>query len=200
MGQVFGIFPQPLWFAKIDKQLTVEEFKFIQDQEKVSNTRNECSVNKNILDYESVSSLRVEIEKELSQFVQSVFVPKNPIKVYITQSWVNYNKLGDEHFIHAHPNSFLSGVYYVNAVKGKDSILFENNYSTFKIDTEEFNVYNSSDWKIPVETGNLIIFKSSLYHRVLPVIHDEMRVSISFNTFIRGKIGDDIGAAGLEIF
>lgn len=201
MGQVFGLFPQPIWQAKIKKEFSDEEKNFIEKQECISNKFNTVSLNKKILDAEIMKSLRQEFHKEISQYINNVIAPKNYIEVYITQSWINYSKAGDSHFLHAHPNSLLSGVYYVNAVKEKDAIIFEKEYSTIRVDTENFNPFNSTNWTIEVETGTLLIFPSSLPHKVAPLSDDYKgtRISISFNTFIRGNFGNEMGASGLEL-
>jgi uncharacterized protein (TIGR02466 family) len=158
MGQVFGIFPQPIWYAKIEKELSEKEKKFIEEQECVKNTFNKISINKKILDSEMMKSLRQEFEKEISQYVKTVIVPKNHIEIYITQSWVNYSKARDSHFSHTHPNSLLSGVYYVNAIKEKDAIVFETQHSTIRVETEQFNLFNSASWNVKVETGTFFNF------------------------------------------
>ena len=37
----------------------------------------------------------------------------------------------------------------------------------------------------------LVIFPSSLMHSVPPVKKDQVRVSLAFNTFIKGELGKD---------
>ena len=41
------------------------------------------------------------------------------IHLKITQSWINFTKKGEYHHPHAHPNSLISGVFYVEADKDK---------------------------------------------------------------------------------
>jgi hypothetical protein len=36
---------------------------------------------------------------------------------YITQSWLNYTETNQYHHKHEHPNSLVSGVFYVNDMK-----------------------------------------------------------------------------------
>ena len=42
----------------------------------------------------------------------------------ITGCWANINPPGSPHNPHTHPNNLLSGVYYVQAPEGADSICF----------------------------------------------------------------------------
>ena len=42
---------------------------------------------------------------------------------------------------------------------------------------------------MPVWTGRLLIFPSNVPHQVITVHNSYERVSVAFNTFIRGQIG-----------
>jgi uncharacterized protein (TIGR02466 family) len=44
--------------------------------------------------------------------------------VLITGCWVNVSAPGARHRVHNHPNSYLSGVYYVQTQQGADTINF----------------------------------------------------------------------------
>jgi hypothetical protein len=50
-------------------------------------------------------------------------------------------------------------------------------------------MFNSKSWKIPVKENILLIFPSTLPHSVPNVEHDNLRVSLSLNTFIKGELG-----------
>lgn len=203
MGQICGIFPKPIWVSKIDQKLNDEDMQFIYDQSRHSNLTNESSTDTRILDSDAhvMKTIRRNIEKEIREYIDTVILPKDKIEIYITQSWINYNEAGNFHQIHNHPNSLLSGVYYINAVKDKDSIIFINDYSTIRIYSDNYNPFNSANWQIGVETGMILIFPSSLSHTVsvLPSDYKGIRVSLSFNTFIRGNFGNELGSSGLEL-
>ena len=54
----------------------------------------------------------------------------------------------------------------------------------------EFNLWNSSQWKVPVNNNKLILFPSWLEHRVESNEKAiTTRISISFNTFVKGTFG-----------
>jgi uncharacterized protein (TIGR02466 family) len=94
----------------------------------------------------------------------------------------------------------ISGVFYVQAVKDIDRLyFFKSGYQQIKIPTENFNLSNSDSWWLGVETGQLLLFPSSLTHQVAEVTTAETRISISFNTFLRGHIGDNDSLTRLTV-
>ena len=103
----------------------------------------------------------------------------------ITGCWANMKPKGSNpHPMHTHANNFLSGVYYVRAPKGGDSIVFTDprpQTSIISPQVSERNEYNSRLATLGVETGVLIMFPSWLGHSVESNQGEEERISISFN-------------------
>jgi uncharacterized protein (TIGR02466 family) len=123
--------------------------------------------------------------------MNNVEMPKNDIRAKITQSWINYTEKGEYHHKHRHPNSYLSGVLYINAKKPNDKIYFyKEGYRQFKFGIKEFNPFNSESWFFEVESLDIVIFPSHLEHMVVTAENNETRVSLSFNTFLSGNIGN----------
>ena len=52
-----------------------------------------------------------------------------------------------------------------------------------------YNNFNSEIFLLQLNAGELIIFPSNLSHSVPPNNSDEERISLSFNTWIKGNIG-----------
>ena len=100
--------------------------------------------------------------------------------------------MNESHHMHAHSNSIISGVLYLNADRKYDSIKFHkhNNYQTLKFPTSNYHVFNSQSWTVPVHTGEIILFPSYLSHEVSQKIGDNLRTSLSFNTYVKGIIGE----------
>ena len=122
------------------------------------------------------------------------------VSLRITQSWVNYTKPGQWHHKHAHPNSFVSGVLYIKANKETDCIqFFKESYQQIKLPVDQFNLSNSDSWWLPIGTGQLILFPSSLTHMVPTLQGEDQRVSVSFNTFPVGYVGSDDDLTGLRL-
>ena len=179
--------------------LSKKEIEFIKKQDTRSNTGNTTSVDNNILENKQLKKLKQFIENSVNQYFELIYQPKNKVVPYITQSWCNYTKEGQFHHKHAHPNSFISGVFYVQADKEKDKIyFFKEGSEKIKPESKEYNIFNSDSWWVPTNTNNLIIFPSSLTHMVEEVKGAE-RISLSFNTFLKGYIGNDKELAGLHL-
>lgn len=193
-----SLFPTAVSFFQYDA-ITEKETKFITKQKTRSNQGNTTSIDNNILENKEMKKLKQFIEKSLKEYFRNIYVPKNNVEPYITQSWCNYTKEGQFHHKHAHPNSFVSGVFYVQADKTKDKIYFyKNRYERIVIPAKEFNLFNSTSWWFETGTNDLIIFPSNLTHMVEKVVGKE-RISLSFNTFLKGYIGEDMELTGLHI-
>ena len=117
----YPLFPTLVTFSKY-KGLTQKEIKFLIQQEERGNKGNTTSVDTNILNNKKMEKLKKFIEKSVQEYFQNIYVPKNKVEPYITQSWCNYTKEGQYHHKHEHPNSFVSGVFYVQADRTKDKI------------------------------------------------------------------------------
>ena len=195
-----NLFPTAVTYFDFGSKLTDLELKFITEQETRNNDGNTTSVNNNLFESAELAEVARFCEESLQQYFKEVYAPKHDVIPYITQSWANYTKKGQWHHKHEHPNSFISGVFYVQAQKDIDKIYFyKNGYQQIKLPTDNYNLYNSDSWWLGVETGQLILFPSHLTHMVQAVQTDETRISISFNTFLKGYIGNDMELTGLHL-
>ena len=195
-----NLFPTAVTYFDFGSKLTDLELKFITEQETRNNDGNTTSINNNLFESAELAEIARFCEESLQQYFKEVYAPKHDVIPYITQSWANYTKKGQWHHKHEHPNSFISGVFYVQAQKDIDKIYFyKNGYQQIKLPTDNYNLYNSDSWWLGVETGQLILFPSHLTHMVQAVQTDETRISISFNTFLKGYIGNDMELTGLHL-
>ena len=195
-----NLFPTAVTYFDFGSKLTDLELKFITEQETRNNDGNTTSLNNNLFESAELAEVARFCEESLQQYFKEVYAPKHDVIPYITQSWANYTKKGQWHHKHEHPNSFISGVFYVQAQKDIDKIYFyKNGYQQIKLPTDNYNLYNSDSWWLGVETGQLILFPSHLTHMVQTVQTDETRISISFNTFLKGYIGNDMELTGLHL-
>jgi len=195
-----NLFPTAVTYFDFGSKLTDLELKFITEQETRNNDGNTTSINNNLFESAELAEIARFCEESLQQYFKEVYAPKHDVIPYITQSWANYTKKGQWHHKHEHSNSFISGVFYVQAQKDIDKIYFyKNGYQQIKLPTDNYNLYNSDSWWLGVETGQLILFPSHLTHMVQAVQTDETRISISFNTFLKGYIGNDMELTGLHL-
>lgn len=193
------LFPTPLYIDNINSPIIKQQRSFLSNLPKIENMGNLRSESGYILDYPLFTDLKKTINQHIKEYVQTVY-PGSAIDVYITQSWANYTEPNEYHHKHTHPNSFISGVFYVNAVKNEDMIKFYKDLpSAYQINHNQANNYNSGDVAILVETGDLVLFPSNFTHNVPPTTSKETRISISFNTFIKGNIGDENASTALYL-
>lgn len=197
---IHNLFPQPVGLYKLERDLTEKELNFIKDQETRFNMGNATSVNNTILRHKAMTKLRDFIESSVSNYFTTVYNPKHKVNLRITQSWTNYTEPGQWHHKHAHPNSFVSGVFYPQANKETDKIYFyRDGFQMVKLPPKNYNSWNSESWWFDVGTGDLILFPSSLEHMVETVEGNQTRISLSFNTFPVGSIGEEVSLTGLKI-
>ena len=192
--EIYGIFPTPVYLSYVDKKISKEENNFINNKkiETIKNAGNITTKNNYILEQRIFKKLKKELELKVIDYFNKIICSSNDIKPYITQSWLNYTKKNEYHHEHEHPNSIISGVFYINADKNHDKIIFYNKtYRQIHLHTENFNAYNSSRWWFPVETGQVVLFPSYLTHCVENKESDNTRISLAFNVFIKGEIGNN---------
>lgn len=198
--QIHNLFPQPVGIYKLERELTAKELSFIKKQETRANTGNATSVDNTILRNKVLTKLRDFIETSIADYFKQVHNPKHKVNLRITQSWCNYTEPGQYHHKHEHPNSFVSGVFYPQANRATDKIYFyKSGFQQIKFPPENWNVWNSDSWWFEVGTGDLILFPSSLTHMVETVEGEQTRISLSFNTFPVGSIGEELSLTGLQI-
>ena len=193
---IHGIFPTPVYTSSIKRNFTIEEKKFIQENLKRSfpNLNNVTSWDTNILESKEMENLKKEMMFMVNDFYDKVFSPVNreEISPYITQSWLNWTSPGQSHHKHNHPNSILSGVLYIDADERHDRItLYNENYNTIRFEPKDTNVFNANSGHVIVKTGSVVIFPSNVWHSVDTKAGDNLRISLAFNTFVRGTFGNE---------
>tara|TARA_R100001129_G_scaffold98845_3_gene67258 strand:+ start:1708 stop:2316 length:609 start_codon:yes stop_codon:yes gene_type:complete len=191
--RIQSLFPTALFVDKLDFKLNKKQLKYTKTCERKQNTFNISSSNSYVLNLDLFKNLKEKIEEKVAHYLLDIdFAPHN-INFFITQSWFNYTKENQAHHEHEHPNSYLSGVYYIDADKKLDSIMFINKRYTGQISlpATEYNDYNSKSYKLPVSTGDIILFPSSTTHKVNTKKGKNERLSLAFNVFIKGDLGDE---------
>ena len=197
-----GVFPTPVTFTNIERELTPKEKKYIEKQAEkpYKNQGNLTSTNRYILRDKEMKGLSDVIDRAVAHYFQTVICPKNDVKLYTTQSWLNWTEEGQYHHKHAHPNSIVSGVFYVDADPEVDKIyFFREGYQQIKFPTENFNPFNSESWYFTVKTGDIVLFPSNLTHMVETKAGKNRRTSLAFNTFAKGYIGNEEELTALHL-
>ena len=143
-----------------------------------------------ILDKPEMSRIRKFIEVKLKEFVSNVMGSDS--EMVITQSWFNKNGKGESHHAHKHPNSMVSGVWYPLIHEKLPPIQFRiGQQRDVSFSIKRWNHFNNSSFMLPMKAGELIIFPSNLMHGVPANLCDEERISLSFNTWAKGNLGNE---------
>lgn len=193
LSTVEELFSTPIYISNLNRDLTKDELQFL-DKEKQTlriNEFNYSTVNNHILHEKELSTLKKELQNHIEEFFYEHLKYNKKVQPYITQSWLNVTKKNEAHHQHEHPNSFLSGVFYVKTDKSVDKIQFlDTRYNAISINVDDFNKLNSKTWWFETQTGGVFIFPSSTTHRVLTKQEDNERISIAFNIFVKGELGE----------
>jgi uncharacterized protein (TIGR02466 family) len=193
-ANINGIFPTPIYISKLNRELTPLELKFVDKNKKdfYKNDGNITSNNNYILNEKPFANIKKELDLRVQDYFDKVISPANNITPYITQSWLNYTETNQFHHKHAHPNSLVSGVFYINCDDKFDKIKFFNDtYKTIKPEIKTWNIWNSESWWFSVKTGDVILFPSSLTHMVETKEGTNTRISLAFIIFIKGTVGNN---------
>jgi len=205
--QVAGIFPTPIYIAQreigLDNSgLTETEDKEIEEiiengMMATNDTHPELrsmSEDKYIFN-DKLQDIKEFCEDHIDNYVKEVHNPRKDLEFYITQSWLNYTKLGGSHGMHTHQNSWISGVFYLSAPEGNGICFYDPNMRIKRILKIDSSLENPSQWQgekitVPLETNQLVLFPSWLGHAVDPNPEQNItRLSLAFNVFFTGPIG-----------
>ena len=135
-----------------------------------------------------IHSLIQELEQHSTSFANEFM---NNKRQNVSELWFNINGYKDSNAMHIHPNSILSGVYYINTPKDCGQLQFEHpavdslNYYTENLVCKP-SEYTAVRSVVPVIENALYIFPSWLRHSVqLNQNIKEERISMSFNTYLK---------------
>ena len=123
---IHQLFPEPVYVSTIGRVLTKKELKTINKYKKETykNQGNITSNDNYVLENKTLKNLKKDLNKKVLDYFDKVVCTNNPITPYITQSWINYTETNQYHPSHSHGNSYVSGVFYIDAKKGVDKIKF----------------------------------------------------------------------------
>lgn len=154
------------------------------------------SEEKYVLENPECEPLKKLIMEELEYFIRDTLHVRKGIDFHMTNSWAVKHEKGDWGQMHAHTNSLLSGVFYLQTNEDSGKIRFhkEINYNNlFPISTDleydSYNIFNSRIWTFKPKNDLLLFFPSNLMHSITDNESEEDRFSLAFNFFPKGKLG-----------
>jgi uncharacterized protein (TIGR02466 family) len=103
----------------------------------------------------------------------------------MSDCWINIMPHRTAHSLHLHPNSVVSGTYYVATPRGCAGLKFEDpRMSRFMAAPPRVaSPRKENQWYVtyPAKAGSVILFESWLRHEVPANPLQSERISISFN-------------------
>lgn len=201
-NSIYELWPTPIYHTNVTMS-TVWEHRIIHnDWVKMKSGNGSITESKNLL-YSTVNNEKDEfnmltqaILEHTHKFLKEYFKIDNKFK--ITTSWGVMTEpgehAGDDY--HFHANSVLSAVYYFKRIENCGGISFRRNpymnpvtVPTIEFGHTEETQSNSEFVNFEPNTGDLIIFPSHLYHKVLTNNSKRNRYSIACNLFPTGDVG-----------
>ena len=194
---IYNMFPVPVYQTHRNLDLDSTEEKDLDDiiEEGLrKNAENSRSINDYVFNTK-LKNIKEFCEEHIKKYVKEIINPKEELDFYITQSWLNVTKPGESHQDHSHANSIISGAFYIETDVGQTINCYDPNQREKKgsitIHPQEIaNFWNANIMTFIVKKNMLLLFPSWLKHGVKPNEQQTKDViSISFNTFVRGNLG-----------
>ena len=182
------LFPVPLWGFELDNSKEVNISIENRVYEKSENEKTRYASNEggwhskgNMSDDPVMKPLLKFIEWAVNVLSIESGMKYSTYKIFL---WTNLNRPGDYNTMHAHPDSQLSGAYYVKIPSGDCGTLrlynpmYHYNYPNSQGYGEPFTMPRVD---VINKEGSLLIFRSPIMHDVSRNYTQEDRISVSFN-------------------
>jgi len=200
-AQVLTLFPTPFYIINLSEYIKSADIKKLM---KLENDKDNLLINErqNFFTRENDvfnkilktgSSLEKTIKLHVDYFAKQI-LGEGESKLRMHLSWVNFNPPKTAHHKHVHPNSIVSGVFYLrtNERSGNFNVhRADGQRAMIRDQITTWNQFNYDYYYFTPKTYDLYLFPSSLSHSVDPNESNETRVSLSFNTFYEGEIRTD---------
>lgn len=196
-GQVIPLQAVPIFHSQSNFILTQEEKDLIykENNSKLSENKKTtplASKENCLLNKPDFSRIKIFFENTIKDYKENVLEITNDI--YMTTSWFTINNKNDFHHKHAHPNTFLSMIYYVECESG--NLIFYPKSSlqegfNLEYDIKNFNVFNSTKWTINIKPNDIVIFPGWITHSTSPNLSDKKRIALVASFFLKGKFGSE---------
>ena len=131
------------------------------------------------------AQLETYIIEHTKQFAAELQLEMSNSTPELDSMWVNILEPGGNHTAHIHPNSVISGTYYVDIYGDSSAIRFEDPRLPMMMAAPprkaNASLENRTFVEIKPKNGMLLLWESWLRHEVPINLSDHERISISFN-------------------
>ena len=114
-------------------------------------------------------------------------------KLEISSSWFTKTNKGEQSPMHDHKNCVFSAVYYYGDYDDQvGNLIFKNpiaNLTSYRLNVNKSNKFNTYDIEITPQAGTLLIFPSYVSHKIDVHKSDVPRLSLAFNMVPVGQYG-----------
>jgi len=120
-----------------------------------------------------------------TQFMALMDYRQEPLE--ITGCWANISPVGATHHMHSHPNNLFSGVYYVQAASGANTISFYDPRPQAHVIAPHIQKTSGANASVvfpEARAGRFYLFPGWLQHSVEANGSDRDRISVSFNLML----------------
>jgi uncharacterized protein (TIGR02466 family) len=135
--------------------------------------------------YPHFEELGHHLDRHVQKFARHLEMDLQGGCLELTSLWVNIMPKNAAHSLHLHPNSVISGTYYVSVPKGSSSIKFEDPRLSMMMGAppKQANPKARNQQFVTLEPkgGHIALWESWLRHEVPRNESSQTRVSISFN-------------------
>jgi len=143
-----------------------------------------------VLDRPELKLIRDWIKERIDFYLSDIIGSSN--NLFITQSWVNYTKKNEGFPLHMHSNSVVSAVWYPYVEEDQSPIIFQSLDNPFGLQLKMKPggpPIAGGSASLHVRSGNLLIFPSRTYHSVEESTSEDVRISLSLNTWTNEEVG-----------
>ncbi|MGL4322968.1 MAG: TIGR02466 family protein [Beijerinckiaceae bacterium] len=135
--------------------------------------------------FPSFAVLKKHLDRHVAAFVKELEFDLRGGAVVLDDLWINILPQGGTHSGHLHPNSVISGTYYVAIPKGASAIRFEDPRHAMMMAAPPRRASASTDNRnfiyVQPEPRTIVLWESWLRHEVPMNMAEFDRVSVSFN-------------------
>ncbi|WP_024511240.1 2OG-Fe(II) oxygenase family protein [Bradyrhizobium sp. ARR65] len=190
MDQIEPLFPIPLMRSPglLSPELKDAAVAAIRNARIESNLRSDQLFHTEVADPRSNKLFQEIAELAIPKLVDfGVLLFGETLRWTVKEMWTNMLETGGNQTLHAHANSFVSGIFYLTSSHPASNTVFVRPPGgfdfSFRHHTRSAAVgpYNAGKYMLPeAEPGDLVLFPSYLYHEV-PRNRGEQRITIAFN-------------------
>lgn len=130
-------------------------------------------------------SLKKTIDAHVLKYARSLEMDLTNSRIEMTNLWVNIVPKHTYHGLHLHPNSVISGTFYLQTPKNSGAIKFEDPRLTCFMGSipriADAKPDNRRFISIDPKPGMILLFESWIRHEVMQNLSSEDRISVSFN-------------------